>query len=187
MNNPPLNRNEIAKKNKIILVALFTFSVIPILIAFVIYKFDLITDTKNVGELISPIDSQPQRLTQALTHLPKAKQHKWKILLLPNEAECIDACAKALYNARQLHTLLHRDSHRLIRVMISQQHIHNNVLKDAQDSHLYHIPTPPSLQLPSGVYLADPNNNVILYYSFEDTKHSLLKDIKHLMKTSRIG
>ena len=126
----------------------------------------------------------------------------WTMLYVP-EGECLDACERNLYHMRQVRLAL---NHRMDRVqravlMSSDEQIRSELLAE----HPGLIAATGSAQaqaklssqineaqrgmdpLPDAIYLIDPFGNLMLRFPPDLKPGSMLKDIKHLLKVSRIG
>ena len=126
----------------------------------------------------------------------------WTLLYMP-EGECGDACELNLYHMRQVRLALNHRMHRVQRVVL--------VESDSQLSSEL-VAEHPGLIVASGdetaqavlrdqvtaaeegmdsidnaIYLIDPFGNIMLRFPPDLEPTSMLKDIKHLLKVSRIG
>ncbi|WP_432697584.1 hypothetical protein ACQUQP_04325 [Marinobacterium sp. YM272] len=88
----------------------------------------------------------------------------WTLLVKP-EQRCLQPCRDQLEQLKAIHDALGRDSTRL-RV---------------------HVAESEPLTLAKGVWLIDPNGNLVLKYRTELIGKPLLKDLKRLLKASQLG
>ena len=126
----------------------------------------------------------------------------WTLLYLP-EGECTDTCELNLYHMRQVRLAL---NHRMDRVqravwMDAEGQISDELL--AEHPGLMAATGTPEEQallrdqvrsaesamepLKNAIYLIDPYGNLMLRFPPDLAPKSMLKDIKHLLKVSRIG
>ncbi|WP_051221349.1 hypothetical protein [Neptunomonas japonica] len=109
---------------------------------------------------------------------PTGKKHdangQWQLLLI-STAACTDRCAYWQQQLPQVNQALGKDKGRVIWALAAESTQQNQV-NNAQ------LP-----QQGSAIWLADPNGNLVLQYSLEQTPKDLLKDLKRLLKVSRIG
>jgi len=126
----------------------------------------------------------------------------WTMLYVP-EGECLDVCERNLYHMRQVRLAL---NHRMDRVqravlMASAEQISPALLAEhpgliaatgsteAQDVLSSQITEAQQGMTPlsDAIYLIDPFGNLMLRFPADLKPNSMLKDIKHLLKVSRIG
>ena len=142
--------------------------------------------TTNNGELIDPpillneVDDSEKLIG------------RWSLILL--KTECGIECDQLGYLATQVVKGLGKDSSRVSKVLMRNNlapaatTADNSAFKGftslrSQDTEaLSQI----SLGRP-GLFLRDPNGNIILFYPVKDAGKPMLKDLKHLLKLSNIG
>ncbi len=126
----------------------------------------------------------------------------WTMLYMP-EGECLDACRMSLYNMRQVRLALNQRMDRVQRVVLAEsadqldesllaEHLglmvasgtpaEQAVLRDQ-----VHAAESAMEPVTGAIYLLDPFGNVMLRFPADLPPKSMLKDIKHLLKVSRIG
>lgn len=139
----------------------------------------------NSGQLISPPIS--------IANPNKA----WLMLYNPSK-QCGNQCLQSLWQIQQTHTLLASEGNRVQTYLTAPIQTSNQTLQSQQqDIHLPQILTAvsdmPALQ-PNTLYLIDPLGNAFMRYQFPIEHQSavnvsagLLKDIKRLLKISKIG
>ncbi|WP_293265662.1 hypothetical protein [Neptunomonas sp.] len=99
---------------------------------------------------------------------------QWQLLLI-SKAPCIERCAFWQQQLPQVNQALGKDKDRVIWSLVAENS-NKNALNNAQL-----IPDE------NVIWLADPNGNLVLQYSLKQTPKDLLKDLKRLLKVSRIG
>ncbi|MGH8454340.1 MAG: SCO family protein, partial [Nevskiales bacterium] len=162
----------------------------------------------NRGHLISPVrpvealalhDVNGGRLDTSLF------QQKWTLLLIGPSA-CDEACANTLYNTRQVRTALGKDTHRVQRLYVATDRAHIEELQAllarehpdlklavVEGAEIYGIDRwltaedRSPLKNASDIYLLDPHGNWFMYYTAQDPPRGLLKDLKKVLRLSKIG
>ena len=126
----------------------------------------------------------------------------WTLLYMP-AGECLDACKLNLYHMRQVRLALNHRMDRVQRAVLleSPEQLSDELV--AEHAGLM-IATGASTDqaalrgqiaaaeasmtaLPDAIYLIDPFGNVMLRFPPDLPPKSMLKDLKHLLKVSRIG
>lgn len=155
----------------------------------------------NHGQLMNP----PRRLNPValvdVTGQPFGSEQlrrQWTLLHVGN-GRCDHACAKVLVDTRQLRLALGHNLERVQRVYLSTDASTLSQLVPLLDEH-------PRLHLVTGegealaavtaalgkdaqghVYLLDPLGNLVLRYGPEVSASDMLKDVRRLLRNSRIG
>lgn len=127
---------------------------------------------------------------------------KWTILYVPG-ASCDDTCEKNLFEIRQARLALNHRMERVQRVMLVEQAAEfSQEVRDAQlglrivggnaetnAPFIDQINAAQSAMEPKTnmIYLIDPNGNLMMRYTPDQLPKPLFKDLKHLLKASRIG
>lgn len=126
----------------------------------------------------------------------------WTMLYLPS-GECADVCKLNLYHMRQVRLALNHRMDRVQRTVVVEsplqldaqllsEHLGLIVATGTADeqSALREQIRAAESEMPSlseAIYLIDPLGNVMLRFSPDLSPKLMLKDIKHLLKVSRIG
>ena len=174
------------KKPLFIILGLF---IAPILIAKLVLVNDWYQGAKtNTGELISP--------PLTMSRPPQA----WLLLYNPSE-KCAQQCQQSLWQMQQVHTLLAAEGKRVQRYLtqypetvirpaiLSRDHVEISTLARLQLSAVN------QQQLSTDtLYLVDPLGNIFMHYQYPTDRAAaikvsagLLKDLKRLLKISKIG
>lgn len=196
------------RRSRIKLVAIFAIFAIPLLLASIYLHLvrssgGSIGDTSR-GQLISP--AVP--LTEFTLHATDGEFNLdtvrgiWTLLYIPR-GDCLETCERNLYHMRQVRLALNHRMDRVQRAVLLQssgqinselldQHpgliaasgdeaertrLSDQVIKAQQGMELLEDP----------IYLIDPFGNIMLRFPSDLQPKSMLKDIKHLLKVSRIG
>ncbi len=128
----------------------------------------------------------------------------WSVLYLP-EGECLETCEKNLYHTRQVRLLLNSRMNRLQRVVVMQTpgqisdivlaaHLGLHVLTGkAQDIAKLRDQIKAAeasrglVPMRDAIYVVDPFGNLMMRFDPDMDPGKMLKDLKHLLKVSRIG
>lgn len=167
------------KKPLFIMLGLF---IAPILVAKIVLVNDWYQGAKtNAGTLITP--------TLAIPSSPQA----W--LLLYNPADnCSVVCQESIWQIQQVHTLLASEGSRVQRYLTAIPSLESEYI-DTQAITKLQLSAVNQQQLSADtLYLVDPLGNIFMRYQFPADKTAamkisagLLKDLKRLLKISKIG
>lgn len=125
----------------------------------------------------------------------------WTLMYLP-KGDCADVCQKNMYHMRQVRLLLNQRMNRLQRVVVAESS--NQIPEQLLTEHPgLHVLNEPEAQLAlidqieaavknmspieDVIYLYDPMGNLMMRFGPDIPPKKMLKDIKHLLKVSRIG
>lgn len=157
------------------------------------------------GELITPaVPIEPFELTDNAGQLWGVEQlkEKWSMIYFA-DASCGESCEKSLYNMRQVRLSTGRRMQRVQRVLVTPDAPKMyELLKDASeglavvggkasqiDSLQQQIQQAQATMEPCDgcIYLVDPFGNVMMRFAQDMDPKKIYKDLKHLLKVSRIG
>ena len=157
------------------------------------------------GELISPaVPIEAFALTDSVSGEIfdlDALRGKWTILYKP-DSQCADDCEKTLYDIRQARLALNHRMERVQRVVLLEQNdtLSAAVLEQQLGLQVLTISkesgslssqitaAQEKMEIKSGlIYLFDPLGNLMMRYTADQLPRPLFKDLKHLLKVSRIG
>jgi len=126
----------------------------------------------------------------------------WTLMYVP-KGECQEVCQKNLYHMRQVRLALNHRMNRVQRVLVAdspeqiseelqQEYVGTHFLSDLADSTdtlIEQINSAVATMAPVDdvLYLFDPLGNLMMRFSPDTPPKKLLKDLKHLLKISRIG
>ncbi len=192
------------------LIAILSLFLGPLLAAFFWYyglgNIFLPQGQSNYAPLINPVITltafQNSRLEQGQVAPKSLKleslKHKWTIVHLL-DSKCNAQCQQALYNTRQTRIALGKDATRIQRYIviddvllaneIRQHHADANLLKPSAtgiDKQLQLIIEQHNMGSHDAL-LVDPLGNVMMVIPLSLAPRLLLKDMKKLLKLSRIG
>ena len=148
----------------------------------------------NHGELLQPIVSLAEALPELA--IPETAAAPWRLVYM-NTRDCGPACQEALHRQRQIRLMLAADKDRITRVFLHGAAAPDKVFIDEQHAGLITISDKGFADLLSdkrpqdvpdgGIYLIDPLDNLIMYFSPLVEPGDMVDDLKHLLELSRIG
>ena len=191
-----------SKRSFLIIVALF---LIPILLGSLVYmnkeSLGIGSKTVNYGTLIRPArPTEPLDLLQddKAADAKEVLQGKWTLLQIA-PAQCSQLCQDHLLLMKRVRTLMNEHMRRIRTVLVT----HNGradvaiMKKDYPDFILTHTHSEKSTFIKqfephdmnsAAIYLLDPLGNLMMVYPQADPNvKSILKDLKRLLKYSRLG
>ncbi len=199
MTDSPAPRS--ARKNRLVLLALFAVFFLPIFVAFALnveLPGWLPFGQTNHGNLIQPA---LQLETSGLSRVEGAPageellQRSWSLLHIEAGA-CLTQCDRAVYRMRQSRYAMGKDMERIQRLVV----VPAEQVRDAAerlfaiDPALTVLAASRSwLNLPrpgqgeAEIYIVDPQGYVIMWYRADADPGGLIKDLKRLLKISKIG
>ena len=95
---------------------------------------------------------------------------------------CAEDCAKALKNLQATHILLNREAKRVRRAFSNNSG--NFIPENQPDLKLVNTA---NQSVPEGIYIIDPNGNLVFRYAIVTNPKDILQDLKRLLKVSQIG
>lgn len=197
--------NKQLRNNRILIVAIFAMSIIPVMIAWVIFQNPgWLGGQTNLGQLIIP--PVPTQRTDFLGIDQFSKENMkelpghWVIINLIPKQECTAICKDALYKTRQLRLMLNKELTRTRRLVILLADIDAEIAKGFWGTDDRLLRAKPSKDLfnklleirkgvvPDGMLLImDPIGNLMMQYDPEFDPYDVKKDLKKLLKISQIG
>ena len=196
------NKEFILDKGKIKFLLIVMIFVLPFVVSNHLYNKHLSGEklnTTNYGSFINPIVSLQDTSFFDITTIPRkynSLDRKWYLIYITNP-NCSDLCQNDIYLLRQINIALGKDMERVKRIVLLNDDTKTNLGKELQIKY-------PNLIVVSNqsssftkvlnkvkrnynLFLVDPNGNVILGYNENFEGKKLLKDIKKLLKLSKIG
>jgi len=192
------------------LVWIFALFFLPLLLATLWFQVvrtgSINLGSKSNGELIAPaVPFTEFSLTEQGSNTAFSLDDvrgKWTILYVPGAA-CDAECQNTLHDIRQARLALNHRMERVQRVMLVEQQTEFNAeVTDAQiglrivggdqqsvSGFVDQVSAAQSKMEPKAniIYLIDPLGNLMMRYTPDQLPRPLFKDLKHLLKVSRIG
>jgi cytochrome oxidase Cu insertion factor (SCO1/SenC/PrrC family) len=192
-------------KSRIYFIALFAVFFGPLLFAmwlFYVPNSWINTATQNHGTLVQPVQPLGEFTLNSINGGTWSYQDflgKWTLLYIGDE-RCDLYCEANLFKMRQVRLTLGRDSQRVQRKYLgiykhkSTQAVTQIFAKYPQMQAAWFDLSKINEKLPQfnelslhQVYLVDPLGNIMMWYPKEATSKGMKKDLKRLLKVSRIG
>lgn len=201
------------KNNRFIAFVFLALFFAPIIIAYTILKTDLWQSfgSTNQGELLNPPVSvtaltlspvqtvyHPNAMPEQLTP-PELAAKTWQLFFIQPD-ECDLVCQNSRYVMQQVHTGLGPTQHRVQEnILVEADQLTQLQITLQNEKHTIQVwqwqpHTAPKEIKPNHLYIADPLGNIMLQYQFSEDHQTalmqakgLLKDLKKLLKLSRIG
>lgn len=188
-------------RDKKVLLALAAIFFIPLMVAWIwfynvdafrpggsVANGDLIQPVRVLGEFSFPRIDVDGEVTDASLH------GRWAMVYIGG-ATCEERCRQSLYEMRQVHTALGRNSVRMQRVYLLVEPSGPAELAFFQAEHpgLIMASVAPSAPILANfdqrgrIYLVDPLGNLMMSYPADASGRDLLDDLKRLFRVSRIG
>lgn len=196
------------RKSRIKLVLIFSLFAVPLLLASVYLHLvrssgGQLGDTSR-GQLVDPAVPLTEFTLQSADEAFNLDSVRglWTLLYLP-EGACDETCQLNLYHMRQVRLALNHRMDRVQRAMVLQTE--NQVSATILAEHPGLVVATGSAEaqsvlrdqvrsaeskmdpMPDAIYLIDPLGNLMLRFPSDLEPKSMLKDLKHLLKVSRIG
>ena len=140
--------------------------------------------TTNHGSFVTPPTTM-----QALGW-PSDMERSWRLWVVADES-CNAACGQKVKDMRALHILLSKEAGRVRRALTVHGTDSTAVTLAEAFPKLERVNLMPgassSSPMPAGVYIIDPNGNLVFHYQMADDPKWILTDLKKLLKLSQIG
>ena len=197
-----------SKRGKLIVLVIFAMFAAPAIISWLLLSYTSVGETGggSHGKLINP--PRPLPNTQLLNPLDTQQavtlHGKWSMLYL-HEGKCLEVCAENLYKIRQIRLASGKYAPRLQRVLVlfggEQQPLNEQQLQafagqlilkpemaeDFQGESIFQMQQGDEPMQQNRIYLVDPLGNLMLSYPENAEPKGIIKDLKRLLRYSRIG
>jgi cytochrome oxidase Cu insertion factor (SCO1/SenC/PrrC family) len=201
VNNPIAN----SKRNPYTVWFVVIAFIAPVVLAYIMFFFVDVKSFVNHGEILNPIvhiasfklkDENNEIIPQDdLTY-------KWRLISFVGK-DCDEQCETRLFDTRQIHTLLAKDQHRLMRMFVHLEPAGDPLLKLIEQTHpnVIHVngdadtiidALGENVREGAGImnnetYIMDPMGNVMMRFTQDQPNKEFLYDLKKLLKASQIG
>jgi cytochrome oxidase Cu insertion factor (SCO1/SenC/PrrC family) len=198
--------NKRKKRGRLTLALIAMAFIVPLLAAAWMQRIafqDGIWGSTNHGELIQPplalVDFLLPGYEGSVFMLANLKEQWTLLYVAPSVTECAEACRKAVYHMRQIRLALGRDMSRVQRVLLAAPESPwlEELAAEYEGMHIVlDIGLPNSLlqqlaqrsdPLHGGIYLIDPLGNAMMIFASATDPRDILKDLKKLLRNSKIG
>jgi cytochrome oxidase Cu insertion factor (SCO1/SenC/PrrC family) len=214
MSNSRLNENmdegQRKKHGRLTLVLIALVFIVPLLVAAWMQKHAFETGVwggTQHGTLIQPPlpikDFLLPAYQQGQVFTLEELKGKWTMLYMvptidPAPPQCAAECRQAVYHMRQIRLAVGKDMNRVQRVLLATPDSLGSLEEIAKEYADMYIAIdvgaslrqqlqPRSGQIRPGIYLFDPLGNAMMVYKPDTDPRDILKDLKKLLKNSRIG
>jgi cytochrome oxidase Cu insertion factor (SCO1/SenC/PrrC family) len=190
-----------ALKGRLILAALFALFFLPIFLAWALnveLPHWLPFGKTNHGQLIEPAE---RFVTPMLTGVDGAPvdealiRGKWTLVYI-EPAACLEECDRAVYRMRQSRHAMGKDMDRVQGLVIAPEPLAREAAGKliAYDPALTILAAAPEwIERPRAaagqaqIYIVDPQGYLVMWYRADADPAGLIKDLKRLLKISKIG
>ena len=195
------------KKNKIIIIVIVLVFIAPSILSWYVFNHTDFLETRgtsNYGQIITPpIQLENLSLIDPLNPDRKDTLHgKWSMIYVAER--CDDICMQNVYRMRQIHMGMGKHSLRVQKVLFlidqdldelssllanykGQQVINTNSVDTDILLEKFRIEGVKDLPRFQRIYISDPFGNLMMSYPPGINPKGILKDLKKLLRTSRIG
>ena len=195
------------KKNKIIIIVIVLVFIAPSIISWYVFnRTDFLESrgTSNYGQIITPpIQLENLSLIDPLdTQRMDTLYGKWSMIYVAES--CDDICMQNVYRMRQIHMGMGKHSLRVQKVLFlidqdvnelaslftnykGQQVINTNTIDTDILLEKFRLEGVNGLLRSQRIYISDPLGNLMMSYPSGISPKGILKDLKKLLRASRIG
>jgi len=194
------------KKNKIIVIVIVLVFFAPSILSWYVFNHtDFLESrgTSNYGQIITPpVQLENFSLIDPLDAQRTDTLHgKWSMIYVAES--CDDMCMQNVYRMRQIHMGMGKHSLRVQKVLFlidqdinelsslfknykGQQIINTNAIETDNLLEKFNLEDADLLRF-QRIYISDPLGNLMMSYPSDINPKGILKDLKKLLRTSRIG
>ena len=179
------------KTRLFLLLIIFSFAG-PLILATLMYKYSdifSIAPPKSYGNLIEPVITISEK--EDFNNILENK--KWTFMYVYEDKTCDLLCEATLYMMQQVRESVGRERQRISNLVIVNRDFKNEDNKKIIDKYnkikLLDIINDPFFNKlkKNHLYIIDPLGNIFIYYEKDFKAKGLKKDIKKILKISRIG
>ena len=164
----------------------------PLILATFMYKYsDLIPvpEPKSNGNLITPVIT----ISQEDDFANILKNKKWTFMYVYEDETCDLLCEATLYMMQQVRESVGRERSRIKNILVVNDRFNNDgnhkIIKKYNKIKLLEVLNVNFFKKlkKNHLYIIDPLGNIFIYYDKDFSAKGLKKDIKKILKISRIG
>lgn len=200
-----MNNLSNAGKNRLTLVLLFFLFLVPLLFSWWYLNFSDVAEEgsrSNYGSLISPARPLPEiLLVNAGNGKKRPLQGKWSLVYIV-PGQCGEECKRILFSLDQIEQAMGKDSLRVQRVALVVESENTlqilshypelwffQLMKQDADRYLkpFQLAESPDPVIAGHVFIVDPLGNLMMHYAPDFDPYGVLRDLRRLLKVSRIG
>ena len=201
VNNPIAN----SKRNPYTVWFVVIAFIAPVVLAYIMFFFVDVKSFVNHGEILNPIVhiSSFKLKDENNEIIPQDDlTYKWRLISFVGK-DCDEQCETRLFDTRQIHTLLAKDQHRLMRMFVHLEPAGDPLIKLIEQTHpnVIHVngdadtiidALGANVREGAGImnnetYIMDPMGNVMMRFTQDQPSKNFLYDLKKLLKASQIG
>lgn len=190
-------------KNRTTLVGLVLLFTLPILVSWYLVFFTDFNQGQGGyehGMLVTPARQLPDRsLTDPVSGASASLHGKWTMLSVV-DGDCSDMCRENLYRMRQIRLAMGREMNRLQRVVYFPGNMNPEELRTLLADYSGQLILPaeeingsflatlemPDLDNTGAIHLIDPAGFYMMIYPYETDPGGIIKDLKRLLRISRL-
>lgn len=173
------------RADRIKLLLLMSLFAAPALAAWVVHQVWQPEVAASYGELLQPATPRFSGMTDAAGQPADlaALHGRWVLLTVVN-GDCAADCRQQLHLVRQVRTAQGREQARVAQVLI-----HADSVTPAESTLTYRVPRAALADWPDPVrtYIVDPLGRVMLRFPVAADGKGMLRDLRQLLKASKIG
>ena len=177
---------ETNRKARMQMVGIFAIAMVTLggsYLLFYLYQDADVWGTVNKGSFVEPAMTVAELGLQDSEGTVLMEGGTWWLWVVAPQ-QCLDDCEHALFQMRQLHVLLNKDSPRVRRALVTES---IDTTSYTQEYVRLQVFRGDLGELSEGIYIVDPIGNLVFYYPLEDAGKPVLDDLKRLLKLSQIG
>jgi len=201
VNNPIAN----SKRNPYTVWFVVIAFIAPVVLAYIMFFFVDVKSFVNHGEILNPIVhiASFKLKDEKNEVIPEGDlTYKWRLISFLGK-DCDEQCETRLFDTRQIHTLLAKDQHRLIRMFVHLEPAGDELTRLIEQTHPNVIHVYGNVEAITGAlgdnirddagiknnetYIMDPMGNVMMRFTQDQPNKEFLYDLKKLLKASQIG
>jgi len=180
---------------------LIIICVAPVVASYLAYYVLPPSGRTNYGELIEPqipLPSIEARLQDGTSFDLAKLRGRW-VMLQVDESACGETCRNKLWQMRQLRTAQGKDADRIERVFLvtDGEPLQTMLLREFDGTHFLRvsrdplrfmpIPEEATARIEDHIYMIDPLGNLMMRWPRAADPNRMKRDIRRLLKASRVG